>query len=194
MKRLLGQLGLIAVMSLLGCASITPETVNLLAQIAGQAAQIGAQNWLVRHPDQRQLFDDVIAAITVLVRVGITNQHAYVEQLNRLPTTALASDSGAVVVTSTNLVIVDTKRSKATVLKEPATMPVVKATLGGLRKGTGPLPPVPVAAVAPAKRRPPAGMPVPTVKAATQRVGEQRPLLPLLLPPQPRHPLESLGR
>jgi hypothetical protein len=148
-----------------GCASLTPDRVNLLAQIAGQAAQIGAQQWLVKHPEQRQLFNDVIAAITVLVQQGVTNQHAYVEQLQRLPVTTLAGPEGAVVIKPEHLVIRDTVAKKDTILTEPATMPVLRSTVVGLRKGTAPLPPVPVVVVPLVKRRvPPVGTPASTVR------------------------------
>lgn len=165
--RLCGRIvAIFAALLFFGCASLTPDRVALLAQIAGQAAQIGAQNWLAKHPDQKQLFNDVIAAITALVQAGITNQQAYVEQLHRLPTTTLAGPEGSVVVKTDHLVITDKVADKATVLTEPATMPVVKATLSGLRKGCTPLPPVPVVVVSPVKRPPPRGTPTPTVKSA----------------------------
>lgn len=156
-----------------GCASLTQDRVSLLVQIASQAAQIGAQQWLVKHPDQRQLFNDVIAAIAVLVQAGNTNQLAYVEQLKRLPTTTLAGPDGAVVIASEHLIIKDAVANKATIVTEPATMPVVKATLAGLRKGCTPLPPVPVIVVPIVLRYPPHGTPAPTFKAGVPMTDAQ---------------------
>jgi hypothetical protein len=138
MKKLLG-LGLVLLM---GCTSLTPERVSLLAAIAGQAAQIGAANWLIKHPDQRPAFDAVILALTALVQGGVTDQRAYVEVLNSLPTATLAGPEGAVYVTDA-LVVYDFDSDQPTRIKGAAEVPVRKAVIAGLKRGMAPKPPLP---------------------------------------------------
>lgn len=134
---------ILAVLLFTSCASLTPERVNLLAAIAGQAAMIGAQQWLAKHPEHRLSFEAVIAAIQSLIKAGVTNQAAYAELLNGLPTPTLAGPSGELYVTEDRLVIWDSELRKAVAVEGKAEAPVIRATVAGLKRGLAPLPPMP---------------------------------------------------
>lgn len=84
---------------LFGCASLTPERINVLAQIAGQAAQLGAQEWLREHPTHRDAFNLVIAAISAFVRNGETDMAKYTELLESLPSGTLRGEAGELYIT-----------------------------------------------------------------------------------------------
>lgn len=129
---------------LFGCASLTQDRVAVLSAIAGQAAQVGAQDWLARHPDQKPIFDSIIIGIAALVKGGVTNQMAYVELLNALPTATLAGTAGELYITEERLVIWDAELKKAVAVGGAAERPVLRATISGLRRALAPLPPAPV--------------------------------------------------
>lgn len=139
---------------LMGCTSLTPERISLLAAIAGQAAQIGAANWLVKHPDQRPAFDLAIMILSDLVRRGETNQLAYINVLEGLPLATFSGPAGDLNITGTpknptvvpwepKLVIWDAGLEKATVVQGKAEMPVMRATVAGLKRAVAPRPPLP---------------------------------------------------
>jgi hypothetical protein len=126
------------------CASLTPERIDALANIAGLAAQIGAANWLQKHPENRPMFEAAIAAINALIRAGITNPDAYAEQLNKLPTDLLAGPEGDVMVSPVpraGVLVWDVESKKAVVVKGKSVLPVAKSISRGLRNATSPAPP-----------------------------------------------------
>jgi len=127
---------------LMGCASLTPERINVLAQIAGQAAQLGAQEWLAKHPEHRAAFDAVIVAISALVRNGNTNILAYTELLSSLPTDTLRGVDGELYLSDT-LIVYDKELRKSTRIVGAAEKPVMDAVRVGLRRAVGPVPPMP---------------------------------------------------
>lgn len=134
-----------AVLLLISCTSLTPDRVNLLAAIAGQAAQIGAQEWLAKHPDHRAAFGLVIDELQRLLKAGETNQAQYATNLNSLPTATLAGPSGELYVTEDRLVVWDAELKKAVAVEGKAEQPVIRATVAGLKRAMLPLPPMPVA-------------------------------------------------
>lgn len=136
MKRLLSAL---VIGCLMGCSSLTPERLNVLASIAGQAAFLGAQEWLRAHPDQKPAFDAVIQAITIALRAGNTNQA--VELLASLPTTTLRGDAGELYV-SDRLVVWDNDAGKATRITGAGEGAVLVEIRRGLRKAVAPVPPM----------------------------------------------------
>lgn len=160
----------IAVLSaaLLGCSSLslTPERVNVIAGIAGQAAAVGAADWLAKHPGHRDAFQSVINALSAVHKNGNTNNQAledsFVEQMSSLPTDSLKGPDGELYVVGepkerkvTNptaerpyggLVVWDAHLKKAVVVRGAATRPVLKATLIGLKRAMVPQPPAPVVA------------------------------------------------
>lgn len=134
---------------LFGCASLTPDRVAVLAAIAGQAAQVGAADWLVKHPEHRALFAAALAELTALARAGITtnstNEMAVasaLERLSQLPTATLSGPEGAVYMRMADLVVWDGR--KMVVLQGAATVPVLKAIRVGLWQAMAPMPPAPV--------------------------------------------------
>jgi hypothetical protein len=140
-----------AILALLftSCASLTPERIAILAAIAGQAAQIGAQQWLATHPEHRAAFDAVITAIRALVAQGTTNPNAYVELLESLPTSKLAAPSGELMWSGrpkdghgvAAILVWDGELAKPVVIEEAAVLPVMKAATAGLKRATAPMPP-----------------------------------------------------
>lgn len=134
---------LVAACLFCSCSSLTPERVDILAQIAGQAAQFGTQQWLKDHPDHRDAFALVLAELQRLLKAGETNQAQYATNLNGLPTATLAGPSGAVYVTEDRLVVWDAELKKAVTVKGAAEQPVIRATVSGLKRAMLPLPPVP---------------------------------------------------
>lgn len=152
---------------LLGCTSLTPERVNTIAAIAGQAAAVGAGDWLAKHPTHRDAFRLVIGQLSDVLRTDNKDpqslENAAVELLSSLPTDALKGKDGELYVTprSTNsiageggLVVWDKALNKSTVVKGQATVPVIKATLSGLKRAMVPKPPplVPVVPAPPGAR------------------------------------------
>lgn len=127
---------------LMGCASLTPDRVSVLAAIAGQAAYLGAQDWLRAHPNHRPAFDAVILAISALVKAGNTNQDAYVELLSSLPTMTLRGKAGELYI-SDALVVYDNDLGRATRISGAAEQPVERAILLGLKQALAPMPPMP---------------------------------------------------
>jgi len=123
------------------CSSLTPERVHLLASIALQAAQIGAQVYLAKHPDKKPWFDAVTQAASDLMRLERTPQ--VIEMLQNLPTDTLSGKDGEVYITEKRIVIWDSTTSKATVAQGKAESPVLKATVLGLKRASHPLPPLP---------------------------------------------------
>lgn len=81
------------------CASLTPERISVLAAIAGQAAQLGAQEWLAKHPEHRNAFNLVIDSISAFIRAGETNMAKYTELLESLPTSTLRGEAGEIYIT-----------------------------------------------------------------------------------------------
>lgn len=157
---------------LIGCTSLTPDRINLLASIAGQAAAIGAQAWLAEHPGHKVAFDAVIGMLTQIYQSGNNNQQsmedATVERLSSLPITSLAGKDGAIYWsgrsvkdTSTNAVapyggLLIWDGSKAVAIRGAATEPVLKELVRGLKRGTRTVtkvPPLPDKTTAPAPVR-----------------------------------------
>lgn len=136
---------------LLGCSSLTPERVNLLAQIAGQAAQYGAQQWLAKHPDHRLAFDAIIASIAALVKQGETREFKYSELLQSLPTDTLVGPEGAVYVTGTSQLSTNKEQDRIIVYDKRTKKPyhvggdirVQRQIVAGLKRAMLPLPPAP---------------------------------------------------
>lgn len=149
--RLLSCEGLLATLTALlffGCASLTQDRVTVLAAIAGQAAQVGAQEWLAKHPEHRALFTAALAELTALAGAGITttstNEMAVasaLERLSQLPTATLSGPDGAVYMRMADLAVWDGR--KIVVLQGAATVPVLKAIRVGLKRAMAPLPPAP---------------------------------------------------
>lgn len=132
----------------LGCASLTPNRVAVLAAIAQHAAYIGASDWLAKHPEHQGLFTAVIAELTALAGAGITTNPtnetagaAALERLSKLPTGTLAGPEGAVYIRREDLVVWDGR--KMVEIQGAATVPVIKAIRVGLRQAIAPLPPAP---------------------------------------------------
>lgn len=136
-------LAILTALLFLGCASLAPNRVAVLAAIAQHAAYIGASDWLAKHPEHKAGFDAVIFALTALARNNNTNETAFVELISSLPTSTLAGPEGELYVTEADLVIWDSALKKAVEVKGPAVQPVMKATLSGLKRAVAPLPPVP---------------------------------------------------
>lgn len=155
MKKLLS----VALVALAGCSSLTPERVNVLAGIAGQATSSGVSDWLAKHPKHRQAFENALIPLQQIQRSGNTNEQAledaFVQFLGSLPTDAFSGPDGALYVTgaSTNvlrsthggLVVFDKKLNKSVAVHGAATLPVVKATLSGLKRAMLPKPPALIA-------------------------------------------------
>lgn len=149
--RLLSCEGLLATLTALlffGCASLTQDRVTVLAAIAGQAAQVGAQEWLAKHPEHRALFTAALAELTALAGAGITTNStngmavaSALERLSTLPTATLAGPDGAVYIRREDIVVWDGR--KMVEVQGAATVPVIKAIRVGLRRAMVPLPPVP---------------------------------------------------
>lgn len=127
---------------LFGCTTLTPDRISVLAQIAGQAAQLGAQQWLAQHPEHRDAFNLVIAAINDFVRQGKTNMVEYTELLSSLPTGTFRGDAGELYITDT-LVVWDRDLGRSTRIVGAAERPVRMAVRDGLRRAVGPKPPMP---------------------------------------------------
>lgn len=147
-----GWIAVILTALFLGCSSLTPERVSVLSQIAGQAAQIGASEWLAKHPEQKPSFDAVIAALIALQKAGNTNQDAWVERLSTLPIDAFRGPDGELYVSprskepvpdAARVVVWDKHLNKSTTVRGTATLPVLRSALFGLRRAVGPKPPVP---------------------------------------------------
>lgn len=161
----------------LGCASLTPERLDVLAQIAGLAAQEGAKEWLKKHPDHRLAFDAVIASIAALVKQGETREFKYSELLQSLPTATLAGTEGAVYVTGTSNISTNKEQDRIIVYDERTKkayhvggdIRVQRQIVAGLKRAMLPLPPVPPA---PGK----AARPVPVWRSAVSITG-QHPVL-----------------
>lgn len=131
----------------LSCTSLTPERVNVLSAIAAQAAQLGAQEWLAKHPEHRESFLLVIAAFQNALRTGDTNPVAF---LKSLPVSSLAGPAGELYVTdgrSSNdvqkatLVVWDSELNKSVRAEGALEKPVAMATLAGLKRGVAQMPP-----------------------------------------------------
>lgn len=119
-----------------GCASLTPERIAVLAAIAGSAAEIGASEWLEKHPTHRDAFRLAIDAFisTLAESDSPRSEQKAVEMLNSLPTSTLAGPAGELYISDTNLVVWDASRRKATAAKGPIAKPVLEATKRGLTK------------------------------------------------------------
>lgn len=152
MKRLL----VIPLIVLLGCTSLTPDRVSVLSQIAGQAAALGASEWLAKHPEHRQAFLDAIAALGAVLKTDRTDsrieaqslEDAAVSFLAKLPTGTLRGKDGELYVTGdtngpASLVVWDPALKKGVEVKGEATRPVVKEIYMGMRRALAPKPPVP---------------------------------------------------
>lgn len=126
----------------LGCSSLTPERVSVLSQIAGQAVQYGASQWLAKHPDHRKSFEAIVLALSGLVKAGNYNEDAWTELLSGLPVNALEGPNGAFYV-SEGLVVWDGGLKKPVAVRGEATPAVLRATYIALRNAVGAKPPVP---------------------------------------------------
>lgn len=152
-----------------GCASLTPERINLLVAIAGQAAQMGAALWLSEHPTHQDAFNHVITALTPLVKAGDTNKN--VEILTSLPgnvpgVVTLKGKDGDLYVTDV-LVVYDNESGKSTRITGEAVKPAMRVILTGLQAAVAPLPPDPKKA-----RR----MPLPRVQNASAPTAHVHPV------------------
>lgn len=137
---------------LFGCTTLTPDRIQVLAAIAGQAAQLGAQEWLAAHPTHRDAFNLVIVAINNFVRAGETNMVKYAELLESLPTASLRGTAGEVYVTGTpkewpdtngiaTVVIWDAELKKSIRVEGELEKPVREAIRRGLVRAVTPMPP-----------------------------------------------------
>lgn len=144
---------LILLVFLLGCTTLTPDRIQVLAMIAGQAAQVGAQEWLVKHPEHRAAFNLVMVAINNFVRSGETNMAKYTALLESLPTSTLRGEAGEVYIAgepaenelgpkaAAHLVIWDNELKKAVKVTGELERPVQRAIRDGLRRACAPQPP-----------------------------------------------------
>lgn len=150
---------------LIGCSSLTPERVSVLSQIAGSATAWGAEEWLAKHPEDRQAFLDALAALGAVIKTDQTDhrlepqslEDAAVSFLSRLPTGTLRGKDGELYVTGdtngpASLVVWDPALKKGVEVEGEATRPVVKQIYLGLRRGLAPKPPVPVLVAARARK------------------------------------------
>lgn len=138
-------------MLLMSCSSLTPERINVLAQIAASAAQIGAQIWLEKNPQHRDSFNLVMAMLQQLIREGETREFKYAEVLQSLPTSTLAGPEGAVYVSGTpklserkevdRLVVYDEGTGKS--YNVGGDVRVQRAIVNGFRRGLMPRAPMP---------------------------------------------------
>lgn len=138
---------IVTVLLFLGCTSLTPDRVALLSAIAGQAAQVGVEEWLAKHPEQREAWAIAISAFANAVKTGETNPVSY---LKSLPVSSLAGPEGALYVTgnrSSNkvdkaiLVVWDNETQKSVAATGPAEEPVQRAVMAGLKRGLAEKPP-----------------------------------------------------
>lgn len=128
-----------AALLFLGCTtSLTPDRVALLAAIAGQAAQVGVEEWLAKHPTQREAWAIAISAFANAVRNRETNAVGY---LNSLPVSSLAGPSGELYVSGDRLVVWDGEAQKAVAATGALEDPVQRATVSGLKRGLAEKPP-----------------------------------------------------
>lgn len=132
---------------LFGCSSLTtsltPDRVQVLSQIAGQAAQYGVGEWLKKNPQHQPSFEAIYVALSGLVKATNYNEDAWVELLSSLPVNALEGPNGALYV-SEGLVVWDGHLKKGVEVRQEATPAVLKATYRGLRNAVWiPKPPVP---------------------------------------------------
>lgn len=149
-KRCFRPCGWIPVMlsaALLGCSSLTtsltPDRVQVLSQIAGQAVYFGVGEWLKKHPGQQSSFEAIYIALSGLVKATNYNEDAWTELLSSLPVNALEGPNGALYV-SEGLVVWDAHLKKGVAVRQEATPAVLKATYRGLRNAVWlPKPPVP---------------------------------------------------
>lgn len=121
-----------------GCTSLTPDRVALLSALASHAAQFGVEEWLAKHPTQREAWAIAISAFSDAVRKGDTNAVAY---LNSLPTATLAGYVSELYVSGDKLVVWDNETQKAVAATGPAEGPVQRATAAGLKRGLAEKPP-----------------------------------------------------
>lgn len=137
--------GLAATLAVLSfsCSSLTQERVSALADIARAATAFGASDYLAKHPEHKQSFEEVMRAMQALLRAGITNPLAYSERLQSLPVTQLEGPSGDLLVSSDRLMLYDGGIGKAVVVTGPAEQPVIRGIVSGLRLATLPVPPQP---------------------------------------------------
>lgn len=152
---------IVAAVLLLGCSSLTPERVNVIAGIAGQAAAFGAADWLAKHPEHRQAFMDALAELGAVVKTDDKGaqsiEDAAVSFLAKLPTGTLRGKDGEVYVTGdtngpASLVVWDPVLKKGVEVEGEAARPVVKQLYMGLRRALSPQPPAPVVVVARARK------------------------------------------
>lgn len=129
------------------CTRLTPDRVALLSAIAGQAAQVGVEEWLAKHPTQREAWAIAISAFANAVKTGETNPVSY---LKSLPVSSLAGPEGALYVTGTRssnkvdkaiLVVWDNETQKSVAATGPAEEPVQRAVMAGLKRGLAEKPP-----------------------------------------------------
>jgi hypothetical protein len=178
---------------LFGCTSLTPERVNVLAAIAGQAAAMGAEEWLLKHPQHRAAFDAVIAELVAVHKNGNTNEQAledaFVERMSSLPTDTFRGRDGELYLTGERkdggarggLVVWDAQLKKSVPVRGEATRPVLKATLVGLKRAMVPKPPAPVVARARKVtdlegREPESGLPPEIMPRSNAHLSPLRPL------------------
>lgn len=148
-----------AALLVMSCSSLTPERVSVLSQIAGQAAALGAEEWLAKHPEHRQAFLDAVAALGAVLKTDTSEsplapqsiEDAAVSFLSKLPTGTLRGKDGELYVTGdtngpASLVVWDPALKKGVEVSGESARPVVKQIYLGMRRALGPKPPVPVVA------------------------------------------------
>lgn len=143
-----------AALLVMSCSSLTPERVSVLSQIAGQAAALGAEEWLAKHPEHRQVFSNAVAELGAFLKTDEKNpqtlEDAAVSFLAKLPTGTLRGKDGELYVTGdtngpASLVVWDPALKKGVEVGGESARPVVKQIYLGMRRALGPKPPVPVA-------------------------------------------------
>lgn len=130
------------------CSTLTPDRIAVIAALAGNAAQIGVESWLVRHPEHRASFQAVANAIAAFLAAqggppATAKEATVAELLSSLPTPTLASREAELYVTGDNLVVWDARANKASTVEGPAVEPVLKAVREGMGRALAPMPPMP---------------------------------------------------
>lgn len=138
------------------CSTLTPDRIAVLAALAGNAAQIGVEEWLRQHPTHRESFAAVARAIAAFLAAqggsAEERESKVVELLSSMPTRTLASKEGGLYLTGTpgtnqpqrgELVVWDETLKKASVIEGAATEPVLKAVRDGMRRALAVKAPMP---------------------------------------------------
>lgn len=127
------------------CASLTPDRVQFWADLARQAAQVGLQIWLAKHPEHRGNIAEILAAMGRLsvqppgLESGVTEE----QLLAALPTRVLTGEKAELFLTDKSVLIRDKKSGKSKLVDAENREPVMRAIRQGMRDALTPKPPMP---------------------------------------------------